>query len=219
MIGLGLRLLVFLAWLSLVSLTTAACTSWIWPYEVIAESQLHEMQALRAVGMKSREVDIHLVAMKDRAVNVQRYVERTLGEAANGDRIKSQVIKNAVDWIQQQLPREWWETKGRPHFTAYMQTWTIRMEIFMTVFLITMPLHLVSFWVGEYWSRKKIREGAHKRNSTIRAGLWLLRATNTMGAMLIGIVVAPPVVYWLAFFVIATIAITTLLRAYWIEPA
>jgi hypothetical protein len=217
MVGLALRLAIFVAWFCLVALVTATATAWCWSFGDIGEAQLQEEQAISLVGFADPAADEYVLNLRDRSLWSQDQVTAWVGSLHMGKQIQSDIGRIAASSLEKVLPEEWWVTKGRPHLLAFVPTLAIRLEVFLVVFMLTVPVHAVSFWIGEYFSRQKIREGAHKRNSTIRAALWILRAMNTFCAVLVGLVATPPVVFWVALFVVVSISLTTLIRANFIE--
>lgn len=217
MILLALRLVVFALWFCLVSLVTATATSYLWDYDQIATAQVAEERSLRTVGALDPERDRFIIGLRERSSWSQEQVAHWSGAFNVDGQVQSSPGRAVVEWVTGLLPQNWWINEGRPHLIAFTETWYMRTEVFLSIFLLTLPIHALSFWMGEYWSRRKIREGAHKRNSTIRAGLWALRSFNTLGAILLGIVVMIPVVYWVPVFVVASVALTSMIRAYWIE--
>lgn len=125
-------------------------------------------------------------------------------------------VAQSVTSAVENVPTSWWD-ETKPRLKRFLPLAWIRVETYLVMYLTCIWLFFFAFLIGEHFARKKIRSGVHKRNVLpiwIRAILWLIRDISVACT---GIVIFPPVVYWIIPNLLICSITVMLWRAYSIQ--
>ncbi|MDA3961230.1 MAG: hypothetical protein PF961_10605 [Planctomycetota bacterium] len=193
MFGLLARLVVFFLWVTMVSALVAVLTAGFTSVERIDQAYVREVRAMRWLGPGVSEEK--RIGPERRGLAAGNWIADQIdaialpnGGSRLGDGVREGVRRTGL--------RAWWQ-RQRPHVNAFLPTLVMRLEAFFVSMALACPLLISCYFVGEFLGRKAMAAGELKRESTVNAWKWGFRSVVQAMAIAAGLVVAPPVAWWI----------------------
>lgn len=217
MIWFFVRLICFQLFAILLCAGMTIGTVWMSSIEKIDDAYEREVRSLRLVGI-GEDPELRLPVERraqEFAKAITNFCDRILPDPPPGSN-QPRVTSALESGMRQMLNHPWWQ-KTKPLLRRFLPVAYMRLETYYLISLPLFPLLLIGFMIGQASGKQRIREGYHKRNFLphyTRYGFGLLRDTTVACT---GLVIFPPVVFWVLPVVLISCLMTYLWRAYSIQ--
>jgi len=187
-----------------------------WRYEVIDIDAAYQREVIAMRMVSIREQIDERLPVERRAAAVSDAIIEFL------DQIRlptssSRYITGLLHGSEHLDPGEWWHTIAKPRMARFLPTLYMRVETYSVVYWFSLPLLILAYFWGEYFARRKILEARSKKNQVVAFFKWCLRGLNVVLASCAGLVVFPPVAYWIVPSLLLAGTIAMLVRANHVE--
>ena len=208
------RVLVFAAGVVCFSVAMTLLTAWRFDLVGLDAAYTAEVRAMRVMSIG--EADDEMLPCERRAQFVGEWIAKRV-EELRPPPSDSRTINGILQGAAKLDPGPWFHDVFKPRGLRFLPTLYLRIETYAFIYWLSLPMLILAYHLGAYYARLRTLEAGAKKEQVVNALKWVLRMLNFGLVACAGLVVFPPVAYWVVPSLLLAGLVVVAIRANHIE--